>query len=220
MYTDGEEDFATENLPWKPLEQILYNGTGKSYEDKRADITKLMGRLEASCVIPPENLCLSLVRLIFPATPVPLMRLPKNLFQNLVRRSRPRVCPAPPGLLIRIAKILFLSLVRRSFPRVHPSTPVPLMRLPKNICLRLVRCACPRVYPERPVPLMRLPKNPCLILVQRAFPHVRPEIPVLLMQLPKNPCLSLGQLVFSAVPISLLLLPKYHNTGWNIRQRS
>ena len=31
MDTGDEEDFAAENLPQNPPEQLLYNGTGKSY---------------------------------------------------------------------------------------------------------------------------------------------------------------------------------------------
>ena len=55
MDTSDEEDFAAENLPRKPNGQILYNETGKSYKDERADIPKRPGRSEAGCMIPPEK---------------------------------------------------------------------------------------------------------------------------------------------------------------------
>ena len=54
MDMDEKEDFVAENLPRKPPEKTLYNGTGKSYEDERADIPKRPGRSETVCVIPPE----------------------------------------------------------------------------------------------------------------------------------------------------------------------
>ena len=52
MDMGDKEDFAAKNLPQKISEQILYNGTGKSYEDKHAEIPKRTERSEAGCVMP------------------------------------------------------------------------------------------------------------------------------------------------------------------------
>ena len=55
MDTGDEEYFAAEKFPRNPPEQLLYNVTGNSYEDERADIPKRPGRSEAGYVIPSEN---------------------------------------------------------------------------------------------------------------------------------------------------------------------
>ena len=47
MYMGDKKNFAAENLPRKPPEQLLYNGTGNSYEYEHMEIPKQPGRLEA-----------------------------------------------------------------------------------------------------------------------------------------------------------------------------
>ena len=47
MDIGDKENFAAENLPRKPPEQLLYNGTGNSYEYEHMEIPKQPGRLEA-----------------------------------------------------------------------------------------------------------------------------------------------------------------------------
>ena len=55
MDMGDEEDFSAKNLPRNPTEKLLYNRTGKSYEDEHVDIPKRPGRLEAGCVMSPEK---------------------------------------------------------------------------------------------------------------------------------------------------------------------
>ena len=154
MDTVDKEDSAAENLPRKPPEKLLYNGTGKSYKEKRADIPKRPGRLESVYVIPPEKSLPKPGTTCLPRNAGPTNMANQKICLSLEWRACPCVCPELTDPQMRLPINLFMILVQNYFPRVRPERPVPIMRLPQNVSLILGQYGCPAV----PLLLLQMPK--------------------------------------------------------------
>ena len=136
MDTGDEEYFAAENLTCKPPDQLLYNVTGKSYKDERAEIPKLPGRSETGCVIPPEKSLPKPGTNRSPSNADPENTSNQKYLPKTGMTCSPTCLPSTTRPANAATHQSFLSLVQRACPRVRPATPFPLMRPPKHLCLK------------------------------------------------------------------------------------